>query len=519
MNKEKGIGILSKKYWKVICPDEFIPTFQTGVSLGSYSEDKPNYIGIKQSEFLKQYDPAGHKVNSVAHYPNIIKKDEDTGLYYEEKISRVAFSFQQIILTKQLNALCGNPTKFRLSNAIQTAKDEEVFSLWKEGWAAKDMDILLYKAYKSIGKTGDGAIYIYLNKEGKIDHRIFSFDKGDLLFPHYSNNGKLELFARRYTGVNEYGHEESRIDVFTDKEVFNLVEDNSDEGYNSSIKFLNGKYTVDGYRLATDTPIKHGLPFVPIAYYRDEDGAWWSKSQKTIEEFEWAFSCLTHSNMAFAFPIMYIKGSDVEIEGDMIRNTVKGIFLPNKDSEAGFLNRPDGSSSFELQLTKLYDLIFQQSFSVNPPEVRSGDLPGVAIKLLYSPSIEKASEMSRNLNTFLDQVVDMFTYMYGIETNKLSEFKKLNVYAFQEPYVHQNDSELMKNLETGTNSGFISRKTATEASPYSNNNEIQRLKEEVDEEDRNDLLGDFKFTIDGDNERKLLDNDKSKAKGENIKES
>lgn len=29
------------------------------------------------------------------------------------------------------------------------------------------------------------------------------------------------------------------------------------------------------------------------------------------------------------------------------------------------------------------------SFVVMPPEVKSGDLPGVAIKLIYSPSLEK----------------------------------------------------------------------------------------------------------------------------------
>lgn len=489
---EEGIEILRKDFWKKISPDTFDCAVESS-NLGRYSSDKPVYIGIKQSEFLRQYDPEGHKVNSVEYYPNIIKYDESKKMYYEEKISRVAFSFQQIILTKQLTALCGNPTKFRLPIAEQTEAHENLFAEWKEGWSVKDMDILIHNSFESIGKTGDVAVYMYLMK-GELRHKVYSFDKGDLLFPHYDDNGDLELFARKYSAINSFGESEARLDIYTSNYTYSLKE--SSTGAEETLSFLDGKYKVTDYVMMKQ-PKRHGLGFCPIAYWRDERGAWWSDSQKTIEEFEWAFSCLTHSNMAYAFPIMYIKGSEVEVEPDMIRNTVKAIFMPNKDSEAGFLNRPDGSSSFELQLKKLYDMIYQQSFAVNPPEVRSGDLPGVAIKLLYSPSIEKAAEMSKKLNPFLDKIVDMFTYFYGIETAKLKEFKALKIYAYLEPYVHQNDSEVVKNLETARNSGFLSQKTATEISSYSNNNEMQRLKDEQEELNRQDLLEDMQFAVDG----------------------
>lgn len=502
MKKTKGIEVLRKDFWKQILPISIDGEVRT-IGVDKYSYDEPEFIGIKQSEFLRQYDSAGHKVNSKTYYPNIIKKDEDTGKYYEEEISRVAFSFQQIILTKQLTALCGNPTKFRLPVAKQTETHENLFGEWKEGWSVKDMDILIYNAFEKLGKTGDVAVYMFLNKDEKLDYTIYSFDNGDLLFPHYNSAGKLELFARKYNAVNEYGENEIRVDIFTEKHICTLRQNSN--GDNREIpKFVGGKYKLEGYTFI-DIPKVHGLDFCPIAYYRDEKGAWWSDSQKTIEEFEWSFSCLTHSNMAYAFPIMYIKGNEVDIEPDMVRNTVKAIFMPNKDSEAGFLPRPDGSSSFELQLKKLYDMIFQQSFAVNPPEVRSGDLPGVAIKLLYSPSIEKASEMAKKLNPFLDIIVDMFTFLYGIEKGKITEFKSLNVYAYLEPYVHQNDSEVTKNLETARNAGFLSRKTATEISSYSNNNEIQRLREEEEFLQAEDLLSDMKFSIDGDKEKEVVE--------------
>ncbi|MGL5262726.1 MAG: phage portal protein [Bacteroides sp.] len=507
MEKEKGINILQKEYWKTITP-ELSDARISGKNVGRYSSDNPVYVGIKQSEFLRQYDPEGHKINSTEYYPNIIKYDEETKQYYEEEISRVAFSFQQIILTKQLSALCGNPTRFRLPIADQTEVHEKQFTEWKEGWAVKDMDILVYNALESIGKTGDVAVYMYIDSKGLMRYKVFSFDKGDMLFPHYDEAGEIDLFARKYTSINSYGEDESRIDIFTRTHVFSLKEAEGKD--NDVLRFVDDKYIIEDY-VMIDKPMKHGLDFVPIAYHRDDKGAWWSASQKTIEEFEWSFSCLTHSNMAYAFPIMYIKGSEVVVEPDMIRNSVKAIIMPNKESDAGFLQRPDGSSSFELQLKKLYDMIYQQSFTVNPPEVRSGDLPGVAIKLLYSPSIEKANEMAKKLNPFLDVLVDMFTYFYGIEVEKLSEFKNLKVYAYLEPYVHQNDSEVIKNLETSVNAGFLSKKSATEISPYSNNNEIDRIEQEVEAAYQLDSLTDLKATIDGEEEIDIIPKEKEEV--------
>lgn len=110
-------------------------------------------------------------------------------------------------------------------------------------------------------------------------------------------------------------------------------------------------------------------------------------SQDNIDKYELAISHLCQNNMAYAFPIMLLKGEDVEIQGDMY-GAVKAITM-GKDDDAGFMNRPEASQSFELQINTLLKMIFMGSFVVMPPEVKSGDLPGVAIKLIYSPSLEK----------------------------------------------------------------------------------------------------------------------------------
>ncbi len=117
--------------------------------------------------------------------------------------------------------------------------------------------------------------------------------------------------------------------------------------------------------------------------------------------------------MAYAFPIMLLKGEDVEIKGDMY-GAVKAITM-GKEDDAGFMNRPESSQSFELQFNTLLKMIFMGSFTVMPPEVKSGDLPGVAIKLIYSPSLEKAMIDCKEFDSSIDTMKRLFIFGYGIE--------------------------------------------------------------------------------------------------------
>ncbi|MBT0711501.1 hypothetical protein INE74_00414 [Bacteroides ovatus CL03T12C18] len=79
-----------------------------------------------------------------------------------------------------------------------------------------------------------------------------------------------------------------------------------------------------------------------------------------------------------------------------------------KDDDAGFMNRPEASQSFELQINTLLKMIFMGSFVVMPPEVKSGDLPGVAIKLIYSPSLEKAMIDCKEFDESIDKMKRLF---------------------------------------------------------------------------------------------------------------
>lgn len=170
----------------------------------------------------------------------------------------------------------------------------------------------------------------------------------------------------------------------------------------------------------------------------------------------------------------------------------KVIAMNSKDNDAGFLNGTDASEAFATQLNKSYDLIYELSFTVKPPELKSGDLPGVAIKLLYSPALEVAMNDSQKLQPFLDKLVEIAKFGIGHENNATASIVGLDINAWIEPYTHQNKTELLTNLATAVQNGFLSKQTASERCPdFPKNAEWERILREKKEEDQQDLLMDI----------------------------
>lgn len=445
---------------------------------------------VTQTDFLREYYPSSHTINDRELFPDVVKKDPDTGKWYRQPVTRCAFAFQQIIATKQIIHLCGNDIQMELSKKSDSAeeekKDADTLYTFRDGWLRKNMEVRMYESFRSGKVTGDTAFVGYINN-GKFGSKVLSFLNGDRLYPHYDSiTGKLEVFARRYYDYDENGRAVTEwVEVWDDKYLYRAK-----KGAGGSIIDKIAKvFGLNGYNIVSQQP--HGFNFVPVAYFRDDDGACWTNSQNTIEQYEVAFSYFCENNKAFAFPIMYFKGDDVDIHGDL-NGSVKSISM-GTDDEAGFLNHQDVSTSFNTELNTLYKLIYEQSFAVIPPELKSGDLPGVAVKLLFSPAIEKAIKDASAWQGFLDDVITIFKHGYGYELGMEASFVSLEINAWIEPYIHQNVSELVANIASSVQNKFLSKQTASERiSMYAKNDEINRLMREYKEEQSMDLLMELK---------------------------
>jgi hypothetical protein len=151
------------------------------------------------------------------------------------------------------------------------------------------------------------------------------------------------------------------------------------------------------------------------------------------------------------------------------------ITSSDPDAKIGMLNNNSGTDAFRLQIESQFKSITMGSFIVLPPEVRSGDLPGVAIKLIYSPALENAMNDAHEWNDFIDGVFELFTYGYGIEKKMSAQFTRLNAHAKIEPYIHQNVAETIQLLSQSVMSGVLSVETAIEKNPFSMTDEQKRV--------------------------------------------
>ncbi len=474
--------LLLRRPWTDILPDGYMDhTHYTSDKLMPEPDDPVMLRPVTQADFLREYYPSGHHINDEIHFPNVIKKDPETGKWYEQPVTRCAFAFQQIIATKQVIHITGNDVQMELAEkskdaAIEKANGDKLVK-FRTGWMEKNMEERFYEAVRSYKITGDAAIVGYYRKDGKFGAKTLSFLNGDKLYPHYDAlTGELNCFVRRYSSLNDDGQETMEwLEVWDDTFL-----------YRAKRGKLEGASTPeDGWEIVSKK--KHGFNFVPVAYARCDDGACWRAAQRTIELYEEAFSYFCENNKAFAFPIMYLKGSEVEIKGDM-NGSVKAITM-GEDDEAGFLNRQDVSEAFNTELSTLYKLIYEQAFAVQPPELKSGDLPGVAVKLLYSPAIEKAIRDAEELQDFLDTLILIVKHGYGHEMNMEPDMVNLKINAWIKPYIHQNETELFTNMATAVQNEFMSRQTASErVSMYAKNDEYERIMRERKKEQEMDLL-------------------------------
>lgn len=460
--------------------------------------DDTMYRKVKtQADFLREFYPTSHKIFDEHLYPDIWKFNPEDKKWYCQKIQRTAFAFQQLIHTKHVLHLTGNDVQFELSNdehGDNCQECQDLLNRFKKGWLLHDMEIRFFEAVSAYMKVAECAVIGFFDEKGKFGTRTVSYDRGDILYPHIDPlTGDTICFARKYYDYDEEGGERTEwVEAWDDKKFYRFKKSVNNGKVQEVIKKIAKIFGIDDYICVEEK--YHGFQFVPVAYARNEDGPCWCMVQKNIEDYEEAFSYLCENNKAYAFPILSLTGDgdDISISGDT-DGSAKTIMITDTEGKAEFLNGTDASNAFATQLNKSYDLIYELSFTVKPPELKSGDLPGVAIKLLYSPAVEMAMNDAQKLAPFLDKLVRICKYGIGMEENCVLSMVGLEMNAWISPYIHQNKTEVISNLAMGVQNGFISKQTASERCPdFPKTGEWERILKEKKEEDQQDLLMDIK---------------------------
>lgn len=493
-SKKFSRGLLTKRPFYRICPDvpERDDYFLQNLGEKYVVRDNLMYMEVTQADFRRELDPASHAINDRKVYINYRYNKEDD-LYYEEDFPRYAFAYQQEILDDRLARLTGNDIQFDLAEAKWTKAAQEVYDAFKAGWADKRMENAWHFAAKSSCATGDTAFVGYMDK-GEFKWKVLSYLNGDTLYPHYDRRtGEPNLLARTYVDYDEENNTRNYIDVWDEKYYYRLIDvsssDKEEKGEADSVlQTTAGEFDIDGYTLEYKTT--HGFKGCPFAYHRRDDGPVWTPSQETIEHREAAFSRLAQSNHDFGLPILGLYG-----EGKKIREIATSdmsyaskIFIIPSDGKAEFLNRQDASNAYKTELDMLEDKIYSQSMVIKAPELKSGDTPAAAIKLLYSDAYNKAMLEAQEYDAFVRKMIQIFKWGYGIESEQRLNFNNTRIAYYIVPFLPVNDQEVTTNLSVAVQNGFCSKQTASEKFYFSTPNEWERICKEKHEDEMHQLL-------------------------------
>ena len=422
-----------------------------------------------QADFVREYHPSSHAINNIKYYPNTMYVNRESGAYQAKVRSRIAVGFQQYIHLQRKEALLGNNVGMRLVSGATDPAMIDRLAFFREGWEDKDMEVAVNKSIGADFLTADTAVYVYMD-EGKVRWRVFSYNDGDVLYPHYDTlTGDLSLFGRLYYQSDWDGNTRQYLDVIdkTHFVTYRQAEDN--EGWE-----MEGK------------PVPHGFPYCPVAYHRTDNGPVWTASQSLIDGWEIALSQFAENNAAYALRILYTLGGDFEMMSN-VDGTPARIDSIDPNAKVGFLEPAAGADgAFVKQLELMKKEILRGSFVVETPEIKSGaDISSRTVKMLFADSYMKAMSDSMEYQGFLNRISDLFKFGYFMEKGRVAEVESFKVKTYLDPFIFLSENDVIAGIQQLVTSGAMSVKTATELAyniGYSSPDEVKRITQEAHDE-------------------------------------
>lgn len=488
---------LKKDYWvRRVSPDNIGSYPPVGNHVG-YRVPKTGmlgvgYVNLTQDQFLNELNPAAHTINSKYMSQRPIyktEKGEDGKTKYVldgyDDVETVALAIQEMIVSKKIAHLTGD--NFWVASED---KDEEAFQK-VESW----MDYAGFwdawsEAVSYNERECDAALYWWY--DGSIlNYEVFSYEKGDTLYPGADDNGKPTLY-RAYTLNGKHA-----VDVFTTKYKETWVKVDTDEEAGKTFleklrRVIKNPYTSsekseDGYRLLSRKDSQIGDDILQIIYFRVPDIAT-GPVQDCIEQFERAHSYIAEEVKNDAFPILFLKSEKItnlppsKLNGKTIG--AKGTADSLAHADAKFLAPPDASNIAKINLDTLWSNILRGSLTslVEPVDIRQGADSSTTIKIMFAPDIEWCKNRWKYYAKPARQLVEVFKRLVGKAEGDIQRYGDLRISCGQNIWIPQNESERIKIELDQYYAGVKSRKATMSDIGNSHLGDAEQIMKEREEE-------------------------------------
>lgn len=444
-------------------------------------ENKKEKFKISHEDAEAQYFVENHAVFDETKRPNkIIKVYRGDGRegkpIYEtttQEVTRIGLNYQKLIVERLIGLMLGN--KIRLTHTVfdDSVKDSKLFKYVKKVWSDTKMDFRNREVLRRLLSEMEVAEYWYvvkrddpiLGEQHKFKMKLFSPFEGDTLMPYFDDSGDMVAFGRGYVTENEQGDNIQRVDLWTPKFQYFLVEGKS--GY---IHEKLPKPNVSGK--------------IPIAYYRQPAPEWFDV-QTTCERQETLVSNFADTNDYFASPMIKLKG---KVKGFADKGEQGKIISLTDNADVSYLTWDSGPEAIKTEFDMNEELIFN---GTQIPNISFSKIKGFThnsnalFKLLFSdPHMKTETKwevFGMGIQRRLNIISRLVAGIYGYE----EELPKVVVSPIMNPYMPKNTKEDIDTLNTATNGNkVLSRKRAVELNSMVENpaQELEAIEQEEEKE-------------------------------------
>lgn len=438
--------VMRKRPFRRILPSSTLTALGNG--LPDKAEDiagKLAYSYPTYADFMREQDINAHRIMSQVWYPDIIGYDEEKKRYFTRKVARVSTNLPEVFASQRTSMLTGDRVDLKLVSGGDSQENQELLTKFMEGWEDKDMETAVYDLIWNCNTVADCAVVFYLD-EGRVGWMSMSFPKGDLLYPHYNDYGRLCLFGRRYKAWDGE-REVDYLDVWDDRQHIRYKLSPDPENKASEI------WSVD------QEAKNHNFNRCPVAYHNRGDSVA-GPAMSLLDNFDLAMSQLCENNKAYALRIFYALGADVDITASLDGRPMQ-VTSTDVNSKVGFLEPAEASGSFDVQMRQLIKAAYQAAHCTEPTEIKSGaDISSLTVQMLSKDSYHQALLDAKDFQHALNDMVDLFKFGYAVELAMSSRYENLHIKGTINPYIMRSEVEEVNNISILKAAGALPTKAA-----------------------------------------------------------
>lgn len=439
--------ILRKQPFRRIRPSDTLDALESGFSgrpgllEGNLTYDYPTY-----ADFMREQDVNAHRIMSKKWFPDITVYDETQKKYLMRKIARVTTNLPEVFASQRTSMLTGDHVDLQLASGGSDQANQDLLATFLEGWDYKDMETAVYELIWGCATVADAAIVFHL-EGSSLGWTAMSFSKGDMIYPHCNEYGRICLFGRRFTAW----------DGERDVDYLDVWDDSYHVRYRLAPDDQSG--SGDTGWVADSQLEPHGFRRCPVAYHNSGDTVA-GPAMGLLDNFDLAMSQLCENNKAYALRIFYALGADVDISAS-IDGRPMTVTSTDVNSKVGFLEPAESSGSFELQMRQLIKSAYQAAHCTEPVEIKSGaDISSLTVQMMSKDSYHQALLDAKEFQPALNDIVDLFKYGYAVEMGMSSKFERLRIKGTINPYIMRSEVEEVNNISILKGSGAIPVKAA-----------------------------------------------------------